>query len=235
MTANNTKTSPITMIWDRCRSPKTVALSAVASAVLVSAALLGNTAYSSSSSGIQDVTNFLVSLVDGDKQHIRINTESTISVDGSHGAFGWGIPTGNANEFLVATTHGGVYDSETQSNATDPIWHTHLVKLFEDTDACPNAFRVQDLTLSDPSYAVSVKNNVIDIVGATHGDYLGQFGNTPLALGALETYTIATFTLNPADLSTSPPVVCVENVQLYNYQGDPSKIATVIGPAQPTS
>lgn len=213
-------------------SPKTIALSAVASAVLVSAVMLGNTAYSSSSSGIQDVTDFLVSLVDGDKQHIRISTESTISVDGSHGAFGWGIPTGNANEFLVATTHGGVYDSETQSNAADPIWHTHLVKLFEDTNACPGALRVQDLTLSDPSYAVSVSNNVIDIVGAVHGNYLGQFGNTELALGNLSTYAIATFTLNPADLTTSPPVVCVENVQLYNYQGDPTAIETVVGSAQ---
>lgn len=216
-------------------SPKTITLSAVASAVVLSAVLLGNTAYSSSNSGIQDVTNFLVSLVDGDKQHIRINTESTISVDGSHGAFGWGIPTGNANEFLVATTHGGVLDSETQSNAADPIWHTHLVKLFEDTNACPDALRVQDLTFSDPAYAVSVKNNVIDIVGAIHGDYLGQFGSTELVLGALETHAIATFTLNPADLSTTPPVVCVENVQLYNFQGNPSEITTVIGPAQSAS
>jgi hypothetical protein len=82
-------------------------------------------------------------------KELKIKTDSSIPVDGSGGAFGYGMISANGN-LKVATTHGGVYDSDAQTAPTlipvavfspkaqicaaadpgcEPVWHTHAVEL----------------------------------------------------------------------------------------------------------
>jgi hypothetical protein len=58
-------------------------------------------------------------------------THGFISKDGSKGAFGYGILTGDSAS--VSTTHKGVLDSETQNgDKFNPVFHNHYVKLVND-------------------------------------------------------------------------------------------------------
>ncbi|HZD35806.1 MAG TPA: hypothetical protein VE130_11440 [Nitrososphaeraceae archaeon] len=63
-----------------------------------------------------------------------LKTHGLIPENGEGGAFGYGILTENTNtgdgSLIVATTHAGVLDSETQNDdASNPIWHNHMVML----------------------------------------------------------------------------------------------------------
>jgi hypothetical protein len=72
-----------------------------------------------------------------------------IPTDGSQGAFGYGILTEDGDAIVVVTTHAGVLDSEEQSSAEDPTWHTHLVRL-GDVAECGEDQGIIDITWQSP-------------------------------------------------------------------------------------
>jgi len=67
-----------------------------------------------------------------------LKTHGLIPENGEGGAFGYGILTENTDSgdgsLIVATTHGGVLDSEEQADINDPVWHNHMVMLGTVTD-----------------------------------------------------------------------------------------------------
>lgn len=73
-----------------------------------------------------DVINADVNVKPNDRLDARVETAGEIPEDGSGGAFGYGILSNDGDAVIVATTHGGVLDSEEQDDASDPIMHTHL-------------------------------------------------------------------------------------------------------------
>ncbi|MCI0563062.1 MAG: hypothetical protein MN733_31680 [Nitrososphaera sp.] len=76
-----------------------------------------------------------------------------VPTDGSEGAFGSGILTSDGDAILVATTHGGVLDSEDQSFTMDPIFHNHFVRLGEVPD-CGSDPGVVDISWQSPGRVV---------------------------------------------------------------------------------
>ena len=70
-----------------------------------------------------------------------------IAEDGTNGAFGYGVKLNTEGlVFFVSTTHGRVYDSETQNIANpEPVWHNHVVRLGENS-ACGDNLAVIDIT-----------------------------------------------------------------------------------------
>jgi hypothetical protein len=88
-------------------------------------------------------------------------TKGEIPIDGSEGAFGYGVLTADGDAILVATTHAGVLDSEEQNYLRDPTWHNHLVRL-GDVEQCKEDPGVVDITWQSPG-EVEVDGNNAEI------------------------------------------------------------------------
>ena len=73
-----------------------------------------------------------------DDDEVKIKVVADIPTDGSLGAFGYGAFTTDG-KVVAVTTHRGIGpDSETQEDAADPIFHSHLVVLTDSGDECPD-------------------------------------------------------------------------------------------------
>jgi len=97
-------------------------------------------------------------LTDDDEHEISLIVEGLlIPTNGTEGAFGYGILTGDGDSILVTHTHRGVLDSEDQSSIEDPMWHNHLVKL-GDVEQCGEHQGVIDITWQSPG-EVSINND----------------------------------------------------------------------------
>jgi hypothetical protein len=103
-----------------------------------------------------------------------LKTHGLIPENGKGGAFGYGILTINTVEgdgsLIVATTHAGVLDSETQQNdPNNPIWHNHFVTLKGDATNCgktkgqPNP-AVDAITFEQPG-DVEIKGKTAELTG----------------------------------------------------------------------
>lgn len=69
---------------------------------------------------------------------------------GESGAVGYGLITGKGTDaIIVSATHGGVLDSQLQKDASDPVWHNHMVKLGE-VQLCGKDPGVIDITFESP-------------------------------------------------------------------------------------
>lgn len=95
------------------------------------------------------IKNALVRTTDDRVDKAAMTTHGTIPKDGSKGAFGYGVITGNA--IIVTTTHKGVLDSKAQNgNPNNPIFHNHYVILGEDKEHCGDNLAVKKITFSSP-------------------------------------------------------------------------------------
>lgn len=87
-------------------------------------------------------------------------TKASIPKDGSAGAFGYGILTGDGE--IVTTTHKGVLDSEAQNgNANNPVFHNHYMKLGNDA-RCGGNPAVVAIILDSPG-KVSVGGSAVSL------------------------------------------------------------------------
>jgi hypothetical protein len=157
---------------------------------------------------------------------VKIGTASDIATDGSDGAFGYGVLNGG-DSLMVATTHGGVLDSATQSAAGDPVWHNHYVQLTAAGEYCaPNAalggarLEVAALTFESPG-EVKVNGASIkmeDLPGSFTGtNPLDAFNEITMNPGT-SADTVVSFTLNVPAVSDFH--VCVENVTPFTAETD---------------
>jgi hypothetical protein len=91
-----------------------------------------------------------------------IQAHAPIAKDGSQGAYGFGVLTEKGLDgVIVATTHGGVKDSADQANESDPVWHTHYVKLAVGASGlCGDNPEVVDITFESPG-DVAVNNKLL--------------------------------------------------------------------------
>jgi hypothetical protein len=94
------------------------------------------------------IENAEVKIKNNDKLDAKIQVEDDIPEDGSGGAAGYGIITAE-DAVIVTTTHGGVYDSQEQNGADDPVWHNHLVTLNSDSEQCDGP-QVDQITFEEP-------------------------------------------------------------------------------------
>jgi len=100
---------------------------------------------------------------------VVVNSDATIT---ETGAYGFGVITSaGLDGILVTTTHGGVQDSATQTDASDARFHNHYVALqaTEDgTGLCGDfgGFEVKDITWDEPG-DVSLLDDVAVFDGPT--------------------------------------------------------------------
>jgi hypothetical protein len=142
------------------------------------------------------------------------------------GAFGYGILTSGGDSIIVATTHGGVLDSEVQKgNINSPAWHNHYVELGDGNPDCidgtanPSGLYVADLSYESPG-KVDVDRKEIEISKVPLGTQSTHFGLAPNAMSSFNVGTpgdtVVSFTLRPVGSSIlGPAAVCVDNVSVF--------------------
>ena len=83
-----------------------------------------------------------------DDDEVEIEVAADIPTDGSAGAFGYGAFTTDG-KVVAVTTHGGVGpDSESQEDASDAVFHSHLVTPTTDTD-CDSGLAVDSASFEE--------------------------------------------------------------------------------------
>ncbi len=155
--------------------------------------------------------------IDDDALRAELMVEGLlIPTDGSEGAFGYGILTEDGDAMLVATTHTGVLESEEQSFAEDPSWHTHLVRLGEIAE-CGEDQGVIDITWQSPG-EVRINDNIATISDVpTIDEFEGRDsitgGQLSMTLGEAVSEVIS-FKLDPVfDEEAGLQAVCVTDVR----------------------
>jgi len=96
-----------------------------------------------------------------DDDEVEIETAADIPTDGSSGAFGYGAFTTDG-KVVAVTTHGGVGpDSESQADANDPVFHSHLVELTTAT-GCNSGLAVDSVSFKEIA-DFEVEDNEVEI------------------------------------------------------------------------
>ena len=150
---------------------------------------------------------------DTDRLRGILVTEGLVPTDGSAGAFGYGILTGDGDAIFVTTTHAGVVDSEKQNFILDPVFHNHFVRLGA-VGACGSNPGVVDITWESPGRVVINEHRVLvsqvptDQFDATHSITGGDLSMT---LGD-EVGAVVSFQLAPVFGAGGLEAVCVTNI-----------------------
>ncbi len=186
---------------------KTVLLGAI-----MAVALIGGSFVAADAAGVfSDIIK--AKLNDGKKalNSLQIKTGAKIPTGDILHGFGIvtdGSATGAAAVAIVTTSHPGVYDSEDQTDANDPVWHNHVVALKEvATTECPAGLAVLDLTFESPG-TTNVKSNHVGMNHIAYGGYTGQLASTAIDSGD-DAALIVSFILSG---STSGNNICVTPV-----------------------
>jgi hypothetical protein len=105
-------------------------------------------------STIEDFLNIKTATVDINDDKVdraKIQTDGHIPTNGDEGAFGYGIITDKGlGAVIVTTTHAGVYDSEEQDDAGDPVFHNHYVALDTESEECGDDPKIEKITFESP-------------------------------------------------------------------------------------
>jgi hypothetical protein len=123
-------------------------------------------------STIEDFLNIRdaeVKIKDNDELDAKIEAEEDIPEDGSGGAAGYGILTAE-DALIVTTTHGGVYDSQEQDDADDPVWHNHLVTLDSDSEECEDDPKINEITFESPG-TVNINDEIAQLKNVPTEDF----------------------------------------------------------------
>ena len=146
-----------------------------------------------------------------------------IPTNGTHGAFGYGIITEDGDEeegeddtILVAHTHSGLLDSESQRFIEDPIWHNHFVRL-GDVEQCVEDRGVIDITWQSPG-EVGIDDNIATISDVPTGEFEGRHSMTgeslSITLGqAASVSDVISFKLDPVFEEDGLKAVCVTDIR----------------------
>jgi len=117
---------------------------------------------------------------------VKIDTTGKIPKDGSVGLFGYGVLTDGLNNVLALTSHGGAFDHTHQDDASDPVFHAHILDLAAPGtigDTCVGlgdavvdfASSISSVNNIDAQYKVKVNGKHIDVKKVPVSD-LGDAG-----------------------------------------------------------
>jgi hypothetical protein len=161
---------------------------------------------------------------DGDNNELtaELDVEGVqIPTNGTHGAFGYGIITEDGDEeeddtILVAHTHSGLLDSESQRFIEDPIWHNHFVRL-GDAEQCGEDRGVIDITWQSPG-EVGIDDNIATISDVPTDEFEGWHSMTgeslSITLGQVASVSdVISFKLDPVFEEDGLKAVCVTDIR----------------------
>ena len=160
---------------------------------------------------------------DGDNNELtaELDVEGVqIPTNGTEGAFGYGIITEDGDDdddtILVAHTHSGLLDSESQRFIEDPIWHNHFVRL-GDVEQCGEDRGVIDITWQSPG-EVGTDDNLATISDVPTGEFEGRHSITgeslSITLGqAASVSDVISFKLDPVFEEDGLKAVCVTDIR----------------------
>ena len=162
---------------------------------------------------------------DGDNNELtaELDVEGVqIPTNGTHGAFGYGIITEDGDDeeeddtILVAHTHSGLLDSESQRFIEDPIWHNHFARL-GDVEPCGKDRGVIDITWQSPG-EVGIDDNIATISDVPTGEFEGRHSMTgeslSITLGqAASVSDVISFKLDPVFEEDGLKAVCVTDIR----------------------
>ena len=131
---------------------------------------------------------------------VKINVVDPVTATGFKGT---GVLTDGT--LVVTTTHGGVLDSQTQADATDPIEHNHYVDLVGASQNCLDQtigseiaiFQVSEISWESPGIAMWTGNmyKIWEVPKVFDGSSALDLGNTP------HTFTLGDIGANPQVVS----------------------------------
>jgi hypothetical protein len=162
---------------------------------------------------------------DGDNNELtaELDVEGVqIPTNGTHGAFGYGIITEDGDDdndddtILVAHTHSGLLDSESQRFIEDPIWHNHFVRL-GDVEPCGEDQGVIDITWQSPG-EIGIDDNIATISDVPTGEFEGRHSMTGESLSILlgqaaSVSDVISFKLDPMFEEDGLKAVCVTDIR----------------------
>ncbi|WP_148687085.1 hypothetical protein [Candidatus Nitrosocosmicus hydrocola] len=167
--------------------------------------------------------NFTIN--DGEVTKLEDNISSTlkytnpINQDGSDGAMGVAIISNNGTgAVLASTTHGGIFDSSSQKNASDPVWHNHFAKLMAGNSTgnkCGGDLMVEELTFESPGNLTIINDTMEHSQLPTNFNATSSFSNNSLNFVLGENIDkVVTFKLEPKSNPYGDiEAVCVTNIQ----------------------
>ncbi|MEZ4104375.1 MAG: hypothetical protein R3B60_03755 [Candidatus Paceibacterota bacterium] len=140
-------------------------------------------------------------------------------LNGENGAVGYGIITDKGtDQVIVATTHGGVLDSEMQKDASDPIWHNHIVRLGE-VAMCGENPGVVDITFESPGDIEVKEQGVVmaEVPAMFSGTHSLSKEKISFAPGT-DVQGVVQFSLEPKFSETNElQAVCVTNIEEVSF------------------
>lgn len=139
---------------------------------------------------------------------------------GESGAVGYGLITDKGTDaVVVSTTHGGVLDSEKQKDASDAVWHNHVVKLGK-VELCGENPGVIDITFESPGEVKMQKQGLVmvDVPASFTGKH--SLTNEKIAFDSgLNVQKVVQFSLEPKfSLTNELQAVCVANIEEVSFK-----------------
>ena len=154
-------------------------------------------------------------LNDDDELTATLNVEGLlIPINGTGGAFGYGILTDDGDAILVTHTHPGVMDSEAQRFIEDPVWHNHFVKL-DDVEQCGEDQGVINITWQSPG-VVTIDDNTARINDVPTDEFEGWDSITGEPLSMMlgdDVSKVISFKLDPVFGEDGLEAVCVTDIR----------------------
>ncbi|HEY6756566.1 MAG TPA: hypothetical protein VI037_04170 [Nitrososphaera sp.] len=154
-------------------------------------------------------------LNDDDELTATLNVEGLlIPINGTGGAFGYGILTDDGDAILVTHTHPGVLDSEAQRFIEDPVWHNHFVKL-DDVEQCGEDQGVINITWQSPG-VVTIDDNTARINDIPTDEFEGWDSITGEPLSMMlgdDVSKVISFKLDPVFGEDGLEAVCVTDIR----------------------
>lgn len=149
-----------------------------------------------------------------------LNSIGLMPLRGESGAVGYGLITDKGTDaIIVSTTHGGVLDSEKQKDASDPVWHNHMVKLGK-VELCGENPGVIDITFESPGEVKMKKQGLVmaDVPASFNGKH--SLTNNKIAFDSgLDVQKVVQFHLEPKFNSANDlQAVCVTNIEEISFK-----------------
>ena len=137
-----------------------------------------------------------------------------IPINGTGGAFGYGILTDDGDTILVTHTHPGVMDSEAQRFIEDPVWHNHFVKLGH-VEQCDEDQGVINITWQSPG-VVTIDDNTAKINDVPTDEFEGWHSITGEPLSMMlgdDVSDVISFKLDPVFGEEGLEAVCLTDIR----------------------
>jgi hypothetical protein len=137
-----------------------------------------------------------------------------IPINGTGGAFGYGILTDDGDTILVTHTHPGVMDSEAQRFIEDPVWHNHFVKLGH-VEQCDEDQGVINITWQSPG-VVTIDDNAAKINYVPTDEFEGWHSITGEPLSMMlgdDVSDVISFKLDPVFGEEGLEAICLTDIR----------------------